>query len=53
MHESTLLHTGDINPLEPLYALHGRIVAIEQVGVCGSRAVATEDSLFHLDKYYE
>lgn len=38
MHGSSLLQTGEINPLD---APHGGVVAIEQVGVCGSGAITT------------
>lgn len=39
--------------LIPSTAPHGGVVAIEQAGVCGSGAITTEDSFFHLDEYYE
>lgn len=37
----------------PSTAPHGGVAAIEQVGVCGSGAITTGDSFFHLDEYYE
>lgn len=46
MNGSSLLQKGDINRLDSI------AVAIEQVGVCSSGTVTTEDSFFDLDERY-